>query len=101
MRAVFLFVLLLQSAVYAQSVRGTVTDASHKPLSQASIQLTQSETNRRRTAVTDELGIFTISNLAPGEYRIEAEHAGFRKHVKPITVQLNQDMQIEIPLIAG
>ena len=47
------------------------------------------------------MGIFTISNLAPGEYRIEAEHAGFRKHVQPINVQLNQDMQIEIPLLAG
>lgn len=101
MRAVFIFVLLVQSAVYAQSIRGTVTDASHKPLSQVSIQLTQSETDRRRTAVTDEMGFFTISNLSPGEYQIEADHTGFRKHAQMIALQLDQDIQIEIPLLAG
>jgi hypothetical protein len=100
-RAIFLSALLVQSVAHAQSVRGNVTDASRKPVSNATVQVTQEETSRHRTAVTDASGEFTVSNLSPGEYRIEIEHAGFRKHVQPVTLQLNQDLQIEIPLLSG
>jgi outer membrane receptor protein involved in Fe transport len=93
--------LLLQIAAYAQSVRGTVTDPSHKPISHATLQLTQDQTNRRRSAVTDALGEFTIANLPPGEYRVEAEAEGFRKHAQQITLQLNQEATLEISLLTG
>src|SRR5213076_136454 len=100
-RTIFLFVLLFQSAVYAQSIRGTVTDPSHKPISNVTVQVTQEETGRHRTAVTNALGEFTVSNLSPGDYRIAAEVAGFRKHVRQVTLQLNQEASIEISLLAG
>ena len=93
--------LLLPTAAYAQSVRGTVTDAAHKPISHATLQLTQDETSRRRLAVTDALGEFTIANLPPGEYRVEAEAEGFRKHLQQITLQLNQEANLEISLDPG
>jgi hypothetical protein len=97
--------LLLPTAALAQSVHGTitgtVTDASRKPLAGTRLQLTHDETNRRRNAVSDELGAFTVANLPPGDYRIEAELDGFRKHVQQVALQLNQEVQIEIPLITG
>ncbi len=96
--------LLITSAAMAQSlgaVTGTVTDASRKPLSNAPVQVTHQETNRRRATVTDALGTFTLSSLPPGDYLIEAERDGFRKHSQQITVQLNQEIHIEIPLLAG
>src|SRR6266568_9497291 len=104
-RAIFVAVLLLQTAARAQSVVGTitgvVTDASYQPITGATVQLIQVETNRRRNAVTDTQGGFTIANLPPGEYRIEGEREGYRKHVQQLTLQLNQEMQIEIPLVPG
>jgi len=104
-RAIFLAILLLQTAARAQSVGGTVsgvvTDAAYQPIANASVQLTQAETNRRRNAVTDTQGGFTIANLPPGEYRIEAERDGYRKHVQAFALQLNQELQIEIPLVPG
>ena len=104
-RAISLAILLLQTAARAQSAGGTitglVTDAAHQPIASASVQLTQVETNRRRNAVTDTQGGFTIANLPPGEYRIEAERDGYRKHVQPVALQLNQELQIEIPLVGG
>src|SRR6185295_14563388 len=60
-----------------------------------------SETGRTRSALTDAAGAFTISNLPPGDYSVEAARDGFRKHSQQITLQLNQEVQIEIPLIAG
>ena len=102
---ILLTVLLLPAAAPAQSVRGTitgtVTDASRLPISGATVRLVRLETNRLRDAVTDTLGGFTISNLPPGEYRIETEHEGYRKYVREVPLRLNQEVQIEIPLLPG
>jgi hypothetical protein len=91
----------LPAAATAQSVRGTVTDASRAALPGAAVQLVHVETNRLRRTVTDALGGFAMSSLPPGDYRIEAEHAGYRKQVRQITLRLNQEVQIEIPLLLG
>ncbi len=100
-----LLLLLLPAAAPAQSVRGaitgTVADASGSPISGATVQIVSLETNRLRDAVTDTLGGFTISNLPPGEYRIEAEREGYRRYVREVTLRLNQEIQIEIPLLPG
>src|SRR5205814_7377815 len=100
-RTLLLIVLLFQAAAYAQSVHGTVTDAAHIPISQATVQITQDETNRQRSAVTGMLGELTISNLPPGQYRVEVDVECFRKHVQQITLQLNQDATLEISLLPG
>ena len=104
-RVISLAILLLQTASRAQSVgrtvTGVVTDDACQPIAHATVQLTQVETNRRRNAVTDTQGGFTIANLPPGDYRIEAERDGYRKHVQPLALQLNQEVQIEIPLVPG
>ena len=104
-RAITLTLLLLQAAVRAQSIGGTitgvVTDAAYQPISGAPVQLTAEDTNRRRTVVTDPRGGFTISNLPPGQYRIEADREGYRKHVQRLALEVDQELQIEIPLLAG
>ena len=97
--------LLLQTALRAQSAGGTitgvVTDPAYQPLPNSAVQLTHVETSRRRDVVSDNRGGFTFANLAPGDYRIEAARDGFRKHSQSLSLQLNQEMQIEIPLVAG
>jgi hypothetical protein len=104
-RAVLSTVLLFQAAAHAQSpggtITGVVTDAAYQPIPSALVQLTQAETGRRRNVVTDLQGGFTISNLPPGEYHIEAEREGYRRHAQGVSLLLNQEMQIEIPLLPG
>ena len=96
-----LLALLLPLAASAQSVRGTVTDDARKPLEGAAVRLVQQATNRQRTAVTDARGEFTISPLAPGEYRIETEREGYSRQVRRFEVLLNQEVTIEIALLPG
>jgi hypothetical protein len=104
-RATILIVLLLQVAAYAQSISGVitgvVTDADYQPISGATVQLTQEQTGRLRSVVTGKQGGFTISNLPPGEYRIDAEHDGYRKQTQHLVLQLNQEFQVEMPLLPG
>jgi len=93
--------LLLPLAASAQSVRGTVTDAGHKALAGAAVRLVHQETNRQRNALTGPRGEFTISNLPPGEYRIEADRDGYTRQARQFDVLLDQDVTIEISLLPG
>ncbi|RPI14507.1 MAG: carboxypeptidase regulatory-like domain-containing protein, partial [Acidobacteriales bacterium] len=103
--AFLLAIILLPSVAPAQSLRGAVTGtvigASGAPIFGAAVQLVHTDTNRIRNGSTDEQGAFAISNLPPGEYRIEAHHDGHRKHVQRITLRLNQEIQVGIPLLPG
>ena len=105
MRRLFWILVLLPMAAYAQSVRGAVagvvTDVSGKPVSGAAVEIVQQETDRRRNATTDAAGEFTVSDLPPGVYRIEAEREGYRKGVQTFTLPLDREVWIEIPLLAG
>jgi len=96
-----LICLLLPLAAGGQSVRGTVTDGGRRVLDGVAVRLVHQETNRLRNALTDPRGEFTISNLAPGEYRIEAEREGYARQARQFVVLLNQDVTIEISLLAG
>src|ERR1035441_10099307 len=96
-----LLALLLPLAASAQSVRGTVTDAGHQALEGVAVHLVHQETNRPRHALTDPRGEFTISNLSPGEYQIEADRDGYAPQVQRIELLLNQDVTIEILLHPG
>ena len=96
-----LLALLLPLAGSGQTIRGTVTDGGRKALEGVAVRLVQQETNRPRQALTDPRGEFTISNLAPGEYRIEAERDGYARQVRQFELLLNQDVTVEISLLAG
>jgi hypothetical protein len=97
--------LLLLPAALAQPVRGTVsgsvTDGAGKAIGGAAIRLVQIETNRTRSAISGADGGFLLSNVAPGEYRLEAEHEGTRKYFRSFTLAVNQEAWIEAPLLAG
>ncbi len=62
-------------------MRGTVTDETSLPVAGAAITIEavggQASPAVRFTTLTDDLGRFTIENLAPGEYRITVRKAGF------------------------
>ncbi|MGH9722392.1 MAG: carboxypeptidase regulatory-like domain-containing protein, partial [Bryobacteraceae bacterium] len=82
MRNVAVFLLLLALAVFAQSPLGTVTglavDASGSAVPNATITLANTQTGVKRTALTNETGLYNFANLAPGVYKVAAEAAGFR-----------------------
>jgi hypothetical protein len=97
--------LLLAPGATAQSVRGSiggvVTDASSKQVQGASVTLTEEATNRKRTAVSGAHGEFLATALPPGSYRLDVEHVGYRKHVQKLALAVDQELHVEVPLLAG
>ena len=58
---------------------GNVRDESGGAVPGATVTLHEMRTNISRTAVSNEAGNYTFTNLAPGVYRVEGELVGFRK----------------------
>ena len=76
-------------------------DASHQALSGAGVTLTDEATNKKREALTDARGQFAISLVPPGAYRLEVERDGYRKHVQWLALAVDQELRVEVPLLAG
>src|SRR6185295_4851963 len=97
--------IFLMSPAVAQSVAGSisgiVTDAARKPLAAATVNIVRDGTGRERRATTDAQGEFLVPLVPPGNYRLEVEATGYRKHVQPLTLDLNQELRVEVPLLAG
>ena len=83
------------------SVRGTLTDSASRPIANVTVKLIQNETNESRTTTTGDQGEFTISSLPPGPYRIEVEFTGYKKYSRLVTLQVNQDLRLDISLDVG
>src|SRR2546426_1085880 len=97
--------LLLISPALAQSIRGSiggvVTDASRRPLAGVTVRIVEDGTSRQRQTITDSQGEFLVPLVAPGIYHLEVESAGYRKHVQPLALDLNQELRVDVPMLAG
>ena len=103
--ALLVILFLSRPATHAQSVNGSiggsVTDSSGKTIAGAAVTLTAEDTGGKRTAISDSLGRFLISVLHPGSYRLEAERSGFQKTVRRVELLVDQEVRIDVPLLAG
>src|SRR5215813_9237395 len=81
---VMTFVCALQ--LHAQETRATISgaiaDVSGAAIPGASITATEVRTGVKTSTISDETGHFNIPFLAPGEYQVAAELAGFRPYLR-------------------
>ena len=84
------------------SIFGAMTDDTGAAIPEAAMKLTNLGTSASRTMLTDPNGFYQFLNLAPGDYRIEADKAGFRHFIRqPITVEVNSGIRIDITMQVG
>ena len=71
----------------AQAVRGavlgTVADRTGAVLPGATVNVRNTETSVLQTTVTDSQGRYSVADLLPGTYDVEASLSGFQKVVRP------------------
>src|SRR5262245_48922073 len=84
--AVLLATLFTPAPSWAQlstaEINGRVTDTSGAVLPGATVTMTQTATGLTRSVVTDASGLYLISNLPTGPYRLEVALQGFRTYVQ-------------------
>ncbi len=98
--------MLLLAALPAQDVRstilGTVTDASGAAVAGATVTITNTGTQERRTAVTTDRGDYEVSSLDVGLYEAAVEMSGFRKEViTGIRLEVGQRARVDAKLSVG
>ena len=65
------------------TLTGRVTNSLKEVLHEVLVTATHVETNQRFRAKTNRLGLYRLSNLPPGSYRVIVRLLGFRTIVKP------------------
>jgi hypothetical protein len=83
------------------SISGTVQDTSGATVPDADVHATQMETSQVFSAKTDDSGLFRLSLLPVGTYRVEIRKEGFNLlHLNDVAVSAGQDRGLGILTLA-
>ncbi|PYS79028.1 MAG: TonB-dependent receptor [Acidobacteria bacterium] len=83
-------------------ISGTVKDATGAVVPAATVTVTNTATNLTRTAMTDEDGFYTVTNLPVGTYTVVAERQGFKKAGQSdISLTADARLTVDLALEAG
>ncbi|MBI4474052.1 MAG: carboxypeptidase regulatory-like domain-containing protein, partial [Acidobacteria bacterium] len=101
-----LAVFMLSGFLFAQggltAVRGVVKDATGAVIPGVEVTVTDAATGASRTVITDEAGVYLVSQLQPGTYNIRAELAGFKaRQANGIALRVNETITFNIDLEVG
>src|SRR5687768_4954536 len=103
MRVIGVLLLAWCSGIYAGAqtnvgrISGTVKDLSEAVIPNATVTVTNINTNLARTATTDENGFYTVTNLPVGSYNVIAELKGFKKAIST-GIALTADARLTVDL---
>jgi hypothetical protein len=100
------FVVVCSRVVDAQAVKGSlvgnIMDPSGSVLPGVTVTITEVNTNIAYTAVTNESGNYTFSNLKDGIYRVTGELSGFKRVVRDgVEVPVNSTVRVDMKLEVG
>ncbi len=94
-------------SVFAQTsntgtVTGVIKDEKGGLVPGASVKLVNLGTNAERTVNTSSDGVYEITQLVPGNYRLEVEARGFSKYVQePVVINVLQRTTVNPELRVG
>jgi hypothetical protein len=98
----FFFLLLVSSAALGQSnyasLSGAVFDPQQQALPGAAVQLTSDSTGASRQVTSNEQGIFQVTGVLPGAYKLTVQAAGFAQLTQNVTLEVGQQMTLNVSL---
>ncbi|HET9569347.1 MAG TPA: carboxypeptidase-like regulatory domain-containing protein, partial [Vicinamibacterales bacterium] len=86
----------------AGEITGIVKDQAGAAVPGATITVTETRTNLQRVTVSTDDGVYTAPSLAPGEYRLDVELAGFKPvRREGIRLSTGEKARIDFDLSVG
>jgi uncharacterized membrane protein len=71
-------------------------------MADAQVTLTNLDTSEKRIQRTDSDGLYSIVNLVPGKYRVDAEKTGFKRTSRlDVVVEVQQTARIDLSMQVG
>lgn len=98
------FCILSPGAVaqYRAGIQGVVLDSQGNTIADATVTLTNNDTNKNTQINSDSAGVYNFLSLPPGSYTLEAEKAGFKKQtLQDVIVAGERTQGINITLEVG
>ncbi len=93
------------SLAFAQVDRATlsgfVKDGNGGVLPGATVSITSVATGTESHQQTSDTGTYQVSNLIPGQYRVDVELSGFKKSSRVVTVEVGQNARLDVELAVG
>lgn len=83
------------------TIGGVVLDPSEAAIQDAQITIVNRETHAERSASSDALGLYLVSDLNPGTYDVRATAQGFRTLVQTATVRTGSNTRVDLHLPLG
>ncbi|MFN7937722.1 MAG: carboxypeptidase-like regulatory domain-containing protein [Bryobacteraceae bacterium] len=84
------------------TITGTVLDASNAAVPNAEILITNEETGLRRSARSNETGLYRVPLLPVGRYSIQARKEGFRSEIQQnVRIEILQVRTVDFNLQVG
>ncbi|HEU5412002.1 MAG TPA: carboxypeptidase regulatory-like domain-containing protein [Candidatus Acidoferrales bacterium] len=100
--AAFLFSARSSWAQATTSLRGVVTDPSNAAVPNATVRLTNTDTNTQRTTTTDQQGSYVFAEVVPGHYTLDVTANGFSTYEqKGFELLVNLPATINVHLKVG
>ena len=93
---------LWSQATQASQIAGTVQDASGAAIPQTAVTVTNIDTGVARSVLSGADGAYLVTNLAVGQYRLQARKEGFSVYVQSgITLNVNSNPHIDVVMKVG
>jgi hypothetical protein len=81
---------------------GTVTDSSGAMVPNATVTASEVRTGVSRKTNTTGDGVYTLPYLTPGQYKVEIEHAGFKKFLRDdLAIAVSATVRVDATLEPG
>jgi hypothetical protein len=106
--AIVLLVVCWQAPILAQqaaraTLTGIVTDPNGAVVAGVKVTATLASAGIKRETVTNDEGLYVLTDLVPGEYEVRVEATGFVTKVSKVPISLNvgQSVTLNVPLEIG
>jgi hypothetical protein len=103
--ATFLALVLVTSSAFPQaitaSLHGRVSDKSNAVLPNATVTVSNVETDWSRSATTDANGEYQLTLVPVGTYRVTATAAGFQAETRNVQLNIGTAASVEFSLLPG
>lgn len=83
------------------ALTGQVTDPSGAAVSGARVSISDEGRGFKLEVATGDDGTFTAPDLAPGNYKLSIQHAGFKTHATSITIRVNSTTSLTVKMELG
>src|SRR5215510_5529024 len=92
----------LDAQVAAGEITGSIQDQAGAAVPGATVTVTNEATNRQRTVMSTNGGVYTAPGLAPGAYRVDVTLAGFKPISRSaIRVATGETSRLDFELTIG